>query len=199
MHSPRKLKAICVYSASSTGNNQKIIDAADAFGSLLASEGIELVYGGGAVGLMGRIADAVLAGGGTVTGVMPAGLFPREVEHQGVTNFIEVATMHERKAEMIRRSDAFVAMPGGFGTLEELAEVTTWLQIGLHSKPVALLNVDGFWNHFLAWMNRAVDDEVLKPSNRDLVLHHGDPAELLRLIAETPIDIETKWIDTTIL
>ncbi len=199
MATPRKLKAICVYCASSTGINQKIIDAADAFGALLAREGIELVYGGGAVGLMGRIADAVLAGGGTVTGVMPAGLFPREVEHQGVTNFIEVATMHERKAEMIRRSDAFVAMPGGFGTMEELAEVTTWLQIGLHTKPVALLNVDGFWDHFLAWIDRAVDDQLLKASNRDLVLHHGDPVELLRLIAETPLNVEAKWIDTTIL
>lgn len=194
-----QITSLCVYCASSTGTNQTVVDAADRLGSLLAANNIELVYGGGAVGLMGRIADAVLAGGGTVTGVMPAGLFPKEVAHDGLTHFIEVATMHERKAEMIRRSDGFIAMPGGFGTLEELAEAITWLQIGIHAKPVGVLNVDGFWDHFLSWIDRAVADGLLKPSNRSLLLSAADPAKLLDLLLTTPVLVETKWIDPTIL
>ncbi|MEZ5340718.1 MAG: TIGR00730 family Rossman fold protein [Acidimicrobiales bacterium] len=193
------ISSVCVYCASSTGSNPKIIAATDRLGALLAERGIELVYGGGAVGLMGRIANAVLSGGGTVTGVMPAGLFPTEVSHGGLTHFVEVATMHERKAEMIRRSDAFIALPGGFGTMEELAEATTWLQIGLHAKPVGLLNVDGFWDHFLAWIDRAVTDALLKESNRSLLLSDPDPVTLLRLLQTAPRSVEPKWIDENFL
>lgn len=162
---------------------------------MLAAEGIELVYGGGAVGLMGLIADTVMDGGGTVTGVIPSALMPREVAHRGITSLIEVATMHERKAEMIRLADAFVALPGGFGTLEELTEVLTWAQLGIHDKPVGLLNVDGFYDHFLQLLARCVDDQVLKEKNRLRLIDRSTPAELLDALRTDTTPFEPKWLD----
>ena len=191
----RSISSVCVYCASSTGSNPAIVAATRELGALLAAEDIDMVYGGGAVGLMGLVADTVLAAGGRVTGIMPAGLFPREVGHSGLTEFVEVESMHERKTEMFRRSDAFVALPGGLGTLEELAEVTTWAQIGIHTKPVGLVNVDGYFDHLLAWLDRCVDDGLLKASNRSLLLVAPTPAELLDELRRYAPIVEAKWLD----
>ncbi len=190
-----RIESICVYCASSPGSNEQITAATVALGALLASRGIGLVYGGGAVGLMGLIADTVLDGGGTVTGVMPTDLFPREVGHPHLTTMIEVSSMHERKLEMFERADAFVALPGGLGTLEELAEVATWAQIGIHSKPIGILNVDGYFDALLAWFQRSIDDRLLKPSNRDLLIDRDDPLDLLEALKTAAPQTESKWLD----
>lgn len=189
------LRAVCVYCASSTGNDPALADTATALGRLLAERGTELVFGGGAVGLMGRIADTVLEAGGTVTGIIPTTLMPREVAHRGLTRLIEVDSMHARKARMIELSDGFIALPGGFGTLEELAEVLTWAQLGLHTKPIGLVNTGGFYDGLLRFFDRAVADGVLKPSNRTLLLTNDDPAALLASMESHHPDREPKWAD----
>jgi uncharacterized protein (TIGR00730 family) len=142
---------------------------ARALGTQLAARGLELVYGGGSVGLMGAVADACLQAGGRVTGVIPVGLFAREVGHRGLTKLYEVHSMHERKQRMYELGDAFVALPGGLGTLEELAEVATWSQLGLHRKPIVLLDVDRFWGPLVAQLDRMVEVGLLKPENRELL------------------------------
>ena len=184
-----------MYCASSTGTNDSIIEATQELGTLLAERGIRLVYGGGAVGLMGLLADTVLANGGEVTGIIPLALFPKEVGHPGCTELITVDSMHERKLGMFERSDAFLALPGGFGTLEEIAEVTTWAQIGMHRKPVGVLNIDGYWDGLLALFDRAVADGLLKPQNRDLLLTGTDPQTLLDDLAGYEGSAEPKWLD----
>lgn len=161
----------------------------------MAARGIRLVYGGGAVGLMGLLADTVLANGGLVTGVIPLALFPKEVAHPGCTELVTVDSMHERKREMFDRSDAFVALPGGFGTLEEIAEVTTWAQIGMHQKPVGVLNVDGYWDGLLGFFDRAVDDGLLREQNRDLLLRASSPDDLLTVLSRYEGSAEPKWLD----
>lgn len=189
------LRAICVYCASSPGDDPALSEAAVTLGTHLAAENIELVYGGGAVGLMGRIADTVMDAGGTVTGIIPTSLMPKEVAHRGLTELVEVTSMHARKAAMIERSDGFVALPGGFGTLEELAEVLTWSQLGLHAKPIGLVNVGGFYDGLLSFFDRAVADGVLKQSNRDLLLTSPDPVELVGLLQHHRPIREPKWSD----
>lgn len=191
----RELGSVCVYCASSTGTNEAIVDATRALGELMAARGIRLVYGGGAVGLMGLLADTVLANGGLVTGVIPLALFPKEVAHPGCTELVTVDSMHERKREMFDRSDAFVALPGGFGTLEEIAEVTTWAQIGMHQKPVGVLNVDGYWDGLLGFFDRAVDDGLLREQNRDLLLRASSPDDLLAVLSRYEGSAEPKWLD----
>ncbi|MEM7273053.1 MAG: TIGR00730 family Rossman fold protein [Actinomycetota bacterium] len=191
----RAIRSLCVYCASSNGSNPAITAATEQLGRLLAKEHIELVYGGGAVGLMGLIADTVMAGGGRVTGIIPTPLMPREVAHRGITELVEVETMHERKAAMIERSDAFVALPGGFGTLEELAEVLTWAQLGIHDKPIGLLNVDGFYDPLLALFDRCITDRVLKEKNRTLLVDTADPNDLLVALRARPQTFEPKWLD----
>jgi uncharacterized protein (TIGR00730 family) len=187
--------SIGVFCASSPGRGDRYRDAARALGALLADEGVDLVYGGGRVGLMGDIADACLQGGGRVVGVIPKGLFRREVAHRGVTELHEVATMHERKALMYDRSDAFIALPGGLGTLDELAEVATWGQLGLHAKPIVLLDVDGFWEPFIHLLDTMVAAELLKPANRALItVSDAAPDALAHLRAARPTYVE-KWID----
>lgn len=158
------MKALCVYCGSSPGYEPAYADAARDVGTLLAREGIDLVYGGGSVGLMGMVADAALAEGGRVIGCIPRRLFKTEVAHHGLTQLIEVTSMHERKMAMFERADAFLALPGGLGTLEELTETATWSQIGLHSKPMATLDVDGFWTPFHAMLQEFVDRGFLKRS-----------------------------------
>ena len=191
-----ELRRICVYCASSTGTNPAISDAARALAELLANEGLELVYGGGTVGLMGLIADTVMSSGGTVRGVIPTQLFPREVAHRGLTELIEVSSMHERKTKMFELADAFVALPGGFGTLEELAEVTTWAQLGIHAKPIGLLNVDGYYDGLLTWLRRAVKDQLLRADNRTLLLDAADaPTLLQQMRAYEPSAAIQKWLD----
>lgn len=189
------LRSVCVYCASSTGSNERIVESTIALGKLLADRNIRLVYGGGAVGLMGLIADTVLEAGGEVTGIIPLALFPKEVAHQGCTELITVDTMHERKQLMFERSDAFIALPGGFGTLEEIAEVTTWAQIGMHQKPVGILNIDGYWDGLLSFFDRAVDDQLLKEQNNQLLQRASNPTEMLDLLEGYAGSAEPKWID----
>lgn len=188
-----ELTSVCVYCASSTGTNDAIVTATKELGSLLAERGIGLVYGGGAVGLMGIVADTVLEAGGDVTGIIPLSLFPREVAHQGCTELITVDSMHERKRLMFERSDAFIALPGGFGTLEEIAEVTTWAQIGMHHKPVGVLNIDGYWDGLLSFLDRAVGDQLLKEQNNQLLLRASTPVDMLEALETYKGSAEPKW------
>src|SRR5208283_657886 len=153
--------------------------SAEQLGRILAARGIELVYGGGNIGLMGVLADTVLAAGGRVTGVIPESLMAREVGHRGLTKLHIVKSMHERKALMADLSDAFIAMPGGFGTLEEFCEIVTWSQLGLHEKPCGLFNVEGYYDPLLALFDHAVSEGFLREENRQLVLGNHDPQRLL--------------------
>jgi uncharacterized protein (TIGR00730 family) len=184
------LRAVCVFCGSSAPADPRYRDAARALGALVARRGVDLVYGGGSLGLMGELADAALGQGGRVIGVIPAGLFAREVGHTGLTELHEVASMHERKQLMYDLSDAFVALPGGLGTLEELAEVATWSQLGLHSKPVVLLDVDGFWEPLVSQLDRMAGAGLLKPASRDLIQRTRSAEEALGVIAAGP----EKWI-----
>ena len=189
-----ELRTVCVFCGSSTPFDQVYVDVARALGRLLADRHLELVYGGGRVGLMGELADACLGAGGRVTGVIPTGLFSREVGHEGVTTLHEVGSMHERKQLMYDLADAFVALPGGLGTLEELSEVATWSQLGLHGKPIVLLDVEGFWDPLVAQLDRMVTTGLLKSANRSLIDRASSPEEALQLLEQTePVYVE-KWI-----
>jgi hypothetical protein len=183
-----------VFCGSSTPDDPRFADAARALGTELAERGIDLVYGGGRVGLMGVLADAALEAGGRVTGVIPVGLFSREVGHTGLTELYEVATMHERKQLMYDLADAFIALPGGLGTLDELAEVVTWAQLGLHRKPVALLDVDAFWDPLVAQLDRMVEVGLLKAANRALVLRADSPDGALATLVSAESPYVEKWI-----
>jgi len=188
------MKSVAVYCGSSSGTNQVFHQQAQAMGRVLAERGLTLVYGGGRVGLMGAIADSVLQHGGRAIGVIPDFLVAREVEHKGLTELHIVKSMHERKLLMADLADSFVAMPGGYGTLEELFEVLTWGQLGLHQKPVALLNVQGFYDHLLRALNHMVEEGLLRSANRQQLLHHPEPAALLDQMAVwQPIPVE-KWL-----
>ena len=191
----RELKRVCVFCGSSPGERAGYAAAAREMGRLLAERGIGLVYGGGKVGLMGVVADAVLAGGGEVIGVIPEALMAREVGHGGVTELRVVGSMHERKATMADLSDAFVALPGGFGTWEEYCEVLTWAQLGLHPKPCGLLNVEGYYTPFLALMDHAVAEGFVRPQHRALVLEAVEPARMLELLAGFEPPRVLKWIE----
>jgi uncharacterized protein (TIGR00730 family) len=161
----------------------------------MVSRGIGLVYGGGSVGLMGLLADAVLAGGGMVDGVIPRRLARKEIAHAGLTRLHRVGSMHERKALMADLSDAFVALPGGMGTLEELAEILTWAQLGLHRKPCALLDVEGYWRPLVAFFDHAVEEGFLRPGHRALLLVETDPEALLDRLAAWKAPPAERWID----
>jgi uncharacterized protein (TIGR00730 family) len=178
-----ELRRICVYCGSKPGNPASFTAAAQDLGRVLAERGIGLVYGGGTVGLMGVVADAALAAGGEVLGVIPGGLFADEVAHGGLTELYVVSSMHERKARMSELADAFIAMPGGFGTIEEVVEAVTWTQLGIHHKPVALLDVDGYYQHLLAFLDRAMDDGLLTPAGRRLLGSGDDPGRLVDALA----------------
>jgi uncharacterized protein (TIGR00730 family) len=186
--------ALCVFCGSSTGHDPAYASAARTLGTLLARRGIELVYGGGNVGLMGVIADTALSAGGRVTGVMPEALIAREIGHTGITDLRVVGSMHERKAMMAALADGFIAMPGGFGTFEEFFEVVTWTQLGLHAKPAGLLNVGGFYDPLIAFLDRATAAGFIKPPHRAMVLDDRNPERLLDrvLVAEPPTVV--KWI-----
>jgi uncharacterized protein (TIGR00730 family) len=188
------LRAVCVFCGSSAPADPRYRDAARALGTLIARRSIDLVYGGGSVGLMGDLADAALGDGGRVIGVIPAGLFAREVGHAGLTELHEVASMHERKQLMYDRSDAFVALPGGLGTLEELAEVATWSQLGLHSKPVVLLDVGGFWEPLVALLDQMAGAGLLKPAARDLIQRTHSAEEALGALAAARPARPQQWI-----
>jgi uncharacterized protein (TIGR00730 family) len=163
-------RSVCVFCASSNGTMPIFLEAAKALGQTIAERGWQLVYGGAEVGLMGMLADAALAQGGPVIGVIPHALVEREIAHRGVTQLVEVNTMHERKAEMARRADAFLVLPGGLGTLDELCEILTWSLLGMHDKPIVLINVAGYWDAFLGMLDAAVAAGFLRSAHRALSL-----------------------------
>ncbi len=175
----KSLRTLCVYCGSSAGRDPAYADAARALGRQMAERGLSLVYGGGHVGLMGIIADAVLDAGGEVTGVIPAALMEAEVGHERLSRLHVVKDMHERKAMMAEQADGFIAMPGGIGTLEELFEVMTWLQLGYHAKPVGVLNVRGFYDGLLAFLDQQQATGFLRAEHRALLIADTDPASLL--------------------
>ncbi len=190
----RSFKRICVFCGSSHGANSVYAAAARKTGEELARRKIELVYGGGNVGLMGVLADAVLAGGGHVIGVIPEALMAKEVGHRGLPDLRIVKTMHERKALMAKLSDGFVALPGGMGTFEEFFEIITWAQLGMHSKPCGLLNVNGFYNPLMALVDHAIEERFVKVKQRDLIMVEPEFDALLERMAREHIPHEPKWI-----
>lgn len=173
-----KLKSVCVYCGSNFNGDLQLRSAIKQLAETLVKQEIRLVYGGGSVGVMGVLADDVLALDGLVTGVIPQFLMDKEVGHKGVTEMIVTENMHQRKQKMADLSDGFIILPGGFGTLEEFFEVLTWLQLGLHNKPIGVLNVNGFYDPLFAQMEMMVQSRFLKPANRDLVFNEAD-AEIL--------------------
>ena len=190
----RAMKRICIFCGSSTGKRAIYADTARVMGETLLRREIGLVYGGGCVGLMGIVADVVMQGGGEVIGVIPEALVTRELAHGDITQLIIVHSMHERKAKMAELSDAFIAMPGGYGTFEEFCEIITWAQLGLHRKPCGLLNVEGYYDPLLMLFDRAVDEGFLRQGNRRLVVEDTEPESLLqRLMNYAPPPTE-KWI-----
>ena len=193
MHTFRR---ICVYCGSSDAVGAHFKAAAHAVGTLLAQRGIGVVYGGGRVGLMGIVADAALAAGGEVIGVIPDKLQTLELGHDGLTELIVVPSMHDRKLKMAQLSDGFIALPGGFGTLEEIAEVTTWSQLNYHHKPVGLLNVDGYYDPLLAWIQGALAAGFIRPAHRNLLCGAQTPEALLALLAQAEIPRLEDWLAT---
>lgn len=191
------IRSLCVFCGSNAGTNPRFAAVAMQFGELLASEGTALVYGGGHVGLMGIIADAVLAKGGTAIGVIPRALWDREVGHRGLTTLHVVETMHERKALMASLSDAFVALPGGLGTLEEIFEVWTWAQLGIHDKPVAFLDAEGFYAPLLEFLDRSVNAGFVRAQHRAMAIVDDDPMALLRRLAAYEPPRMEKWISAS--
>ena len=187
---------ICVFCGSNSGTNPAYQEAAVNLGRLLPERGIELVYGGGNIGLMGVLADAALQSHGRVIGVIPDSLMAREVGHPGLTELRIVKSMHERKALMSDLSDGFIAMPGGFGTFEEFCEIVTWSQLGIHSKPCGLLNVEGYYDPLLELFDHAVCEGFLREENRRLVLEDCDPAGLLERFASFAPRAVDRWIDS---
>lgn len=188
------MHSICVFCGSNPGARHVYAEAARALGRTLAEAGIQLVYGGAAVGLMGTLADAALAAGGTVVGVIPGVLVEREIAHAGLTEIRVVDSMHERKSVMAELSDGFIALPGGAGTLEELFEVWTWSQLGLHRKPVGLLNVEGYFDALIAFIDHQTDERFMRREHRDMLLVDGEPGLLLRRFKSYRPPLVEKWI-----
>ncbi|HQU84895.1 MAG TPA: TIGR00730 family Rossman fold protein [Pyrinomonadaceae bacterium] len=189
------MKRICVFCGSNPGIDPIYLETAEKVGKFLGENGIELVFGGGRVGLMGRIADTVMANGGKVIGIIPKGLSDREVAHQGLTELKIVGSMHERKALMAELSDGFIALPGGVGTFEEFCEIVTWAQLGIHEKPCALMNVGGFYNAFIAMFDHSMNQGFIRPQHRELVLVDDKIEELYEKMRNfRPPTIE-KWLD----
>jgi uncharacterized protein (TIGR00730 family) len=188
------IKRIVVYCGANVGNNPVYKTAAEELGCELAREGIGIVYGGGGVGLMGVVADAALAAGGEVIGVIPEALKALEVEHKGLTEMHVVPDMHSRKAMMLGLSDAVIAMPGGFGTMDELFEALTWSQLDYHRMLCGLLNVGGYYDHLIAWMEHSVREGLVKPANLQLLVHGKTTAQLLDGLRTRPFPLEKKWM-----
>lgn len=193
------MKSICVFCGSNAGNQPIYRSEAEKLGRLLAARGIELVYGGGNIGLMGAVADACLEAGGTVVGVIPQALMGKEVagrpvDHRTLTRLEVVDSMHTRKARMAELAEGFIALPGGFGTFEEFCEILTWGQLGFHAKPMGLLNVNGFYDPLLAMFERAVADGFLRPQNRAMALADSDIEGLLAAMAAYRAEPVSKWL-----
>jgi uncharacterized protein (TIGR00730 family) len=190
-----ELSSICVFCGSNAGANPAYLRAAEAVGRGLARRGVRVVYGGGKVGMMGAVADAARGAGGEVIGVIPQAIFDLEIGHTGLDDLRVVGSMHERKALMAKLSDAFVALPGGIGTLEELFEVYTWAQLGIHAKPLGLLDVAGYFQPLAGFLDHAVQERFLRPETRTLLAVSDDLDELLAALeASEPVTLR-KWID----
>lgn len=189
-----RLKRICVYCGSSSGNKIYYEEEARYLGRLLVEKGIELVYGGARVGIMGAIADEVLNEGGKVIGVIPQNLVRREVAHNGLMDLRIVDSMHDRKAMMSDLSDGFIALPGGLGTLEELFEILTWSQLGLHTKPTGLLNIGGYYDRLINFLDYAVEESFVKPVNRSLLLIRDKAEDLLDTFEQYRSPVVEKWL-----
>ncbi|HSD22042.1 MAG TPA: TIGR00730 family Rossman fold protein [Anaeromyxobacter sp.] len=189
------MRRVCVFCGSAPGSNGRYLEIAREVGRTLARRGLGLVYGGGSVGLMGAVATSALEAGGEVDGVIPRALEARELAHGGLTRLHRVASMHERKAKMNELSDAFVALPGGMGTLEELSEILTWAQLGLHAKPCGLLDVEGYYRPLVAYFDHAVAEGFLRPEHRQLVLVDGDVESLLGAFERYEPPPVRRWID----
>lgn len=183
---------IAVFCGSSYGNDPKFAHCARDIGHYMASQGIDLVFGGGKVGLMGEVADAALAGGGKVFGVIPESLRDRELAHQGLTELTVVSGMHERKARMAAQADAFVALPGGPGTMDELFEAWTWAQLGYHNKPCAIYNAFGYYDQLLYFLNTMADSGFMKPHHRQMLVVEDQPESLLQALMRYQPP-ERKW------
>jgi uncharacterized protein (TIGR00730 family) len=188
------MKRVCVFCGSSVGNKPEYSDFATALGQILAAKKIGLVYGGGNVGLMGVIADAAIAAGGEVIGVIPQALKDREIAHTGVRDLRVVDSMHTRKAMMADLADAFIAMPGGVGTFEEFFEAITWTQLGLHRKPCGLLNVGGFYTPLVAFIDQAVSEGFIKPIHRSMIVVDDNPERLVNTLMTMDLPDVPKWI-----
>lgn len=191
------IRSICVFSGSRAGTRPDYRAAAEALADAMAERGLRLVYGGGDIGLMGAMADRILAAGGEVIGVIPRCLVEREVAHHGITKLHVVETMHERKALMADLSDAFIAIPGGFGTLEELFEVVTWRQLRIHGKPCAVLNTAGYFDDLLRFLDRAVADDFIRREHREGLLVGDDPLTLLDTLQQVGENLPTPHVDGT--
>jgi uncharacterized protein (TIGR00730 family) len=191
------MKSVCVFCGSTPGARPAYLAAARRIGEALAARGLRLVYGGSSIGLMGAVADAALARGGEVVGVLPEFMGSREIAHPRLTELVLVGSMHERKAQMAARADAFVALPGGFGTMDELFEVLTWSQLGLHQpqKPSAMLDVDGYYTSLVAFLDHAAAEGFLRPEHRALLLVDRDPDRLIDRLAGAPVPAVARVIE----
>jgi uncharacterized protein (TIGR00730 family) len=188
------MKSICVFAGSNSGTKAEYAAAAKELGRVLTQRRLGVVYGGGRVGLMGALADAVLADGGRVVGIIPEALMAKEVAHKSLTELRVVKSMHERKAMMAELSDGFVALPGGWGTLEELFEVLTWAQLGLHRKPCGLLNISGYFDGLLSFLDHSVEQGFVKRENHAMICVSESPSELLDAMAAYKPPTVEKWI-----
>lgn len=188
-----RFRRICVFCGSNLGKNQSYREVAKDLGRLIALRNVELVYGGGNVGLMGEIACSVLENNGRVIGVIPQKLYD-QVEHVELSDLHIVENMHERKAKMYELADGFIALPGGIGTIEELAEVLAWYQLGYHCKPIGILNINNFFQKFALFLDHMVEEEFLRKEHRDILIVEGTPQNLIRKMAEHQALITDKWI-----
>ena len=186
------MKRICVYCGSSPGFGPAYVEAAKNLGTEITRSGLQLVFGGAEVGLMGVVADAVIGAGGKAIGVIPKS-FASKVSHRGLADLRIVDSMHERKQLMFDLSDAFVALPGGFGTIEELTEILTWAQLGIHQKPCGLLNISGYYDSFLSFLDHAVAEEFVKQEHRNMLLVSDNPRSLFKLFSSYTIPTVEKW------
>jgi uncharacterized protein (TIGR00730 family) len=189
------MQRVCVYCGSSPGAEPRFAKAADDLGRAIVERGLSLVYGGGSIGLMGRVADAVLSRGGRAIGVIPSALVRREIAHLSLSDLHVVATMHERKARMADLADAFIALPGGMGTLDEMFEMLTWGQLGLHAKPCGFLDVAGYFRSLLEFLDQAVEQRFLKIEHRTMFLVDDEPWRLLDRLATHRMRSGEKWMD----
>lgn len=187
------LKSLCVYCGSNFNGDPQLKEAVNQLAKVMVQNQIKLVFGGGSVGVMGLIADAILAEGGEAIGVIPQFLMDKEVGHKGLTEMIVTENMHQRKQKMADIADGFLILPGGFGTLEEFFEVLTWLQLGLHKKPIGVLNINGFYNPLFAQMDVMVEQRFLKPINRSLVINEADPEKMIAQMNAFEAEPDEVW------